>query len=183
MNNALLALELLASALLAGCGDSGSTSASPVVTAPTMISSTPASTTPTAASTLATVTIEGSATFITSAQQPVYVDSADTTDNSFCTSVGNCLGLWPAVLAPSGTLSVGFSSFTRSDNGELQLAYNGQPLYTFINDTLPDVATGVGIADPASNGGKGTFTLAHPLASAPMAAPTAAPVSPYATHR
>jgi len=141
---------------------------------------TPATTT--SPSTLSTATINGSPTFVTAMGQPVYVDSADTTDKSFCTSVGNCIGLWPAVIAPSGALSAGFTAFTRSDNGESQLAYNGQPLYTFVNDTSPDVSTGAGIADPASNGGTGTFTLARPVATA---APTSAPVAsfPYAIGR
>jgi predicted lipoprotein with Yx(FWY)xxD motif len=140
---------------------------------------------PQTASTLKTANVDGSPAFVTANQQPVYVDAADKTDESFCTSVGDCIGLWPAVLAPSGTLSAGFSTFKRSDNGELQLAYNGQPLYTFIDDTSPDVATGVGIADPASDGGTGVFTLAVP-SSAATAAPTSAPTSvpnPYVKTR
>jgi predicted lipoprotein with Yx(FWY)xxD motif len=173
-----LTLGLVLSALLAGCsGGGGSTGPSSFVATPPMVPSTTA-----AAATLAAATIDGSLTFVTSTNQPVYVDSADTTDTSFCTSVGNCIGLWPAVIAPSGPLSAGFSSFTRSDNGQVQLAFNGRPLYTFVGDTSPDVATGVGIADPASSGGTGTFTLAHPVASTSTAAP-AAPANPYAIGR
>jgi predicted lipoprotein with Yx(FWY)xxD motif len=178
-NSISLALGVSAVALLAACSGGGSSGTTPVVNSAPMSSSTSApspTSAPQAAATLKTANVNGSTAFVTASQQPVYVDGADKTDESFCTSVGNCLGLWPAVLAPSGTLSAGFSAFKRSDNGELQLAYNGQPLYTFIDDTMPDVATGVGIADPASDGGTGTFTLAVP-ASAATAAPTSAPTS------
>jgi predicted lipoprotein with Yx(FWY)xxD motif len=178
------ALGGVAVALLAACSGGGSSGTTPVVnSAPVVSTSTSA---PQTASTLKTANVNGSPAFVTANQQPVYVDGADKTDESFCTSVGNCLGLWPAVLAPSGTLSAGFTAFTRSDNGELQLAYNGQPLYTFIDDQMADVATGIGIADPASDGGTGTFTLAVPstaATAAPTAKPTSAPSSPYSTTR
>jgi predicted lipoprotein with Yx(FWY)xxD motif len=185
-NTISLALGVVASALLAACSGGGGSAGTPVVvsSAPAVPSS-PTSA-PQTTSTLRSATVNGTPAFVTAGQQPVYVDSADKTDESFCTSVGNCLGLWPAVLAPSGTLSAGFTAFTRSDNGELQLAYNGQPLYTFIDDSMADVATGVGIADPASDGGTGTFTLAVPSTSAtaaPTAKPTSAPSSPYSTTR
>jgi len=183
-NTNTLALGLFASALLAGCsGGGGSPSSTPMTVTPI----TPATSAPaTTQSTLRTANVNGSPAFVTAGQMPIYVDSADKTDESFCTSVGNCLGLWPAVIAPSGTLSAGFTSFVRSDNGQVQLAFNGQPLYTFVGDTQADVATGIGIADPASDGGTGTFTLAVPSGSAtaaPTAKPTSAPVSPYSVSR
>jgi F420-0:gamma-glutamyl ligase-like protein len=52
----------------------------------------------------------------------------------------------------------------------VQLAYNGKPLYTFVSDTSPDVATGDGIQG---------FSIARPAASAATPAPTAVP-TPYA---
>jgi predicted lipoprotein with Yx(FWY)xxD motif len=114
--------------------------------------------------------IDGSAVFVNSAQLPVYTYSSDTAGNSTCT--GGCLAAWPAVLAPSGTLPTPWASFTRGDNGQVQLEYNGKPLYTFVADSA-DTANGNG--DVVGNG---TFELAHPLAdptSAPTTDPTIAP--------
>jgi predicted lipoprotein with Yx(FWY)xxD motif len=183
-----LALGVVAVALLAACSGGGPSGTPAVVNSAPAVPSSPSA--PQSTSTLKSANVNGTPAFVTANQQPVYVDGADKTDESFCTSVGNCLGLWPAVLAPSGTLSAGFTAFKRSDNGELQLAFNGQPLYTFIDDSMPDVATGIGIADPASDGGTGTFTLAVPSTSAtaaptaaPTSAPTSAPNNPYSTTR
>jgi hypothetical protein len=106
---------------------------------------------------------------VTAAGFAVYIFTGDTTANqSNCT--GGCLAVWPAVLAPAGALPTPWTSFTRADNGQIQLAYNGQPLYTFVSDTQPGVATGVGVEG---------FELATPLPStpAPTATPTAAPTS------
>jgi len=192
MKNTTLALGL-ASALLAGCGGGGPTSTSPISTTPAAPTAAPVApvsspTTPaTTTSTLATATINGNLTgFVSSASLPVYTFSTDTTNNATCTSDGGCINTWPAVIAPSGTLSAGFTSFTRSDNGEVQLEYNGKPLYTFLGDSA-DAATGIGDQLPASTGGMGTFELAQPVASAatpdPTASPAPAPGSPYSIHR
>jgi predicted lipoprotein with Yx(FWY)xxD motif len=125
-------------------------------------------------SVLQTATIAGAPTFITSAQLPVYTFGGDTTPNqSMCT--GTCLAVWPAVAPPAGTLTAPWSSFTRADNGQKQLAYNGQALYTFASDTAL-TATGDGLQN---------FHLAHPAAATPTSAPqpsqapaTMAPVAP-----
>jgi predicted lipoprotein with Yx(FWY)xxD motif len=121
---------------------------------------------PTSSAPLGTASINGSLTFVTSAQLPVYTFSTDTPGNSTCT--GSCLTAWPLVPPPSGTLTAPFTSFKRSDNGKLQLQYNGHPLYTFVADSA-DTANGDGA--PV---GSGTFNLAHPLGVA-TAAPTATP--------
>ncbi len=110
---------------------------------------------------LQTATIDGAAAFVTASDLPVYVFANDTTDVSNCT--GACLAAWPAVVPPAGTLPSPWSSFRRSDNNALQLAYNGQPLYTFSEDS-PGISNG--------NGQEG-FSLARPLATtAPSSTPT-----------
>ena len=174
MKNATLALGLLASAL-AGCsGGGGSTMGAGMA---------PATQPPvTTGSTLSTATIDGVTTFVNSASLPVYTFTADGTDASVCTA--GCLAAWPAVLAPSGTLSAGFSSFKRSDTGQMQLAFNGQPLYTFAADSA-DRATGNGdvVPDNGSSGPTGTFDLVNASAAA-TPAPTAAPTTaPYTLRR
>jgi len=129
-------------------------SANPTPTSRATASPTP---TPTASSPLGTATINGRITFVNSSQLPVYIFTSDTPGHSTCGNAGGCLAAWPAVLAPAGTLPAPFTSFTRIDNGQVQLQYNGQPLYTFVADSA-DTANGDG-----SIVGSGTFKLAHPI--------------------
>ena len=147
MKNTSLALALIASALLAGCGGGGGTSAVPTSSFPT----TPANPSTDA---LSTASINGAPTFVTPANMPVYVFGGDAVPNqSACT--GSCLSVWPSVAPPSGTLTAPWASFTRSDNGALQLTINGHALYTFVSDS-PGIARG----DNVEN-----FHLAHPPSS------------------
>ena len=145
MKNITLALGF-AAALLAGCGGGGSS-------AP--MNNTGTTTTPPASTTvLSTMTLNGAAAFVTAAQLPVYTFGGDTVANaSACTVASGCLAIWPAVAPPAGTLPTPWASFTRSDNGALQLSYNGAALYTFASDK-PGVASGDGVEN---------FHLARPL--------------------
>ncbi len=146
MKNFTLALGL-AAALLAGCGGGGSSGAM-----------TPGGTTtpPTTTTVLSTMTLNGGAAFVTAAQMPVYTFGGDTVANqSTCSVASGCLAIWPAVAPPAGTLPAPWASFTRSDNGALQLSYNGAALYTFASDT-PGVSKGDGVEN---------FHLARPLAA------------------
>jgi predicted lipoprotein with Yx(FWY)xxD motif len=160
------AFALLTSSLLAACGGGGTTSsAHPFMPAAPVLSTAAPSAPVSSAAVLQTASINGAATFITAAQLPVYTFAGDTVPNqSACT--GSCLAIWPAVAPPSGTLPAPWTSFTRVDNGQKQLAYNGMPLYTFASDTAL-TATGDGFQN---------FHLAHPAAT--PAAPTAAPATP-----
>ena len=149
MKNISLALSL-AAALLAGCGGGGSTGTA----VPGGTTTTP--TAPTTTTPLSTMTLNGGTAFVTAAQLPVYTFGGDTVANqSMCTVAGGCLAVWPSVTPPAGTLPTPWSSFTRSDNGALQLAYNGAALYTFTGDK-PGVATGDGVQN---------FHLARPVAT------------------
>jgi predicted lipoprotein with Yx(FWY)xxD motif len=149
MKNILFSLGF-AAALLAGCGGGGSTGAA--MPGGTTIPTTPATNT----TVLSTMTLNGGAAFVTAAQLPVYTFGGDTVANqSMCTATGGCLAVWPSVAPPSGTLPSPWSSFTRSDNGAVQLAYNGAALYTFTGDK-PGVATGDGVQN---------FHLARPIAA------------------
>ncbi|MBV9271531.1 MAG: hypothetical protein JO165_10570 [Candidatus Eremiobacteraeota bacterium] len=75
----------------------------------------------------------------------LYTFSGDTVANqSACT--GGCLTIWPSHAAHAGESASGnFTIFTRSDNGTLQWAYKGKPLYTFVSDTVSNNGTGEGI--------------------------------------
>lgn len=83
----------------------------------------------------------------------LYTFSGDTVSNqSNCT--GGCLAIWPAHAATASETATGnFTIFTRSDNGALQWAYKGKPLYTFAADTPNHNGTGNGVQG---------FTIARP---------------------
>jgi predicted lipoprotein with Yx(FWY)xxD motif len=90
----------------------------------------------------------------------LYTYGADTTGVSNCT--GACLSAWPAYQATSSTTSLptGVTIIKRTDNGQMQYAYNGMPLYTFASDSSGKV-TGNGvdnfkIATPAANTSAGS---------------------------
>lgn len=77
----------------------------------------------------------------------LYEDENDKPGKPACT--GACLTAWPAVAAPAsptygaGLTASTFSVVTASD-GTKQLAANGFPLYTWVNDKKPGDATGQG---------------------------------------
>ena len=177
----LTTLGLAGVILIAGCSGGGGVSSLVTPMTSRSTSSTPTSAptsapsvAPSADGVLQTQNLDGGPAFVTSADLPVYTSDGGTTDKSNCT--GGCLAIWPSVPPPGGTLPSPWSSFTRSDNGQKQLAYNGQPLYTFADDT-PGVANGQGDMG---------FSLARPLASAtaaPTTSPSAAPTATAAPTR
>ena len=94
--------------------------------------------------TLSTMKV-GSATVLTNAKGfTLYWFVPDTSTASKCN--GTCAHYWPPVPGPAsagsgvtGTLGV----ITRS-NGAKQATWNGHPLYTYIGDTHPGMASGNG---------------------------------------
>ena len=166
-----IAFGLIASALLAGCSGGGAPGGSTPITPNPQPTGSTSPVTP--GSVLATANLDGGPAFVTAKNFAVYVLPSDGNDRSTCT--GGCASEWPAVAPPTGTLPSPWSSFTGT-NGSPQLAYNGNPLYTFVGDTKPLEATGVGVQG---------FELARPSASGtptpdPTSAPTSKPTStPY----
>ncbi len=72
--------------------------------------------------------------------------------------VSNCSGLcaaaWPPLLAPdSARATDGFTAIARSGGGK-QWAYNGQPLYLYIGDSMP--------GDVDGDGADGVWHVARP---------------------
>jgi predicted lipoprotein with Yx(FWY)xxD motif len=143
---------------------------------------------PTIAPPLQTATVNGALGFVTSAGFATYEFDGDlkTPGQSAClpTNVSptgtSCSAAWPPVVKATSVsaLPTDWSSFVRPDN-VVQLAYQGHPLYTFVRDTAPGVATGEGggtafgapfhIARPA-----GVVNVPTPPPSATVA-PTATP--------
>jgi predicted lipoprotein with Yx(FWY)xxD motif len=85
----------------------------------------------------------------------LYTYGGDSSGVSNCT--GSCLAAWPAYQDKGSTsgLPTGFSTITRTDNGQVQYTYMGLPLYYFASDSQGQV-TGNGVDN---------FQVAKPSAS------------------
>ncbi len=90
--------------------------------------------------------------FVGAEGMTLYIFTNDEAGVSNCT--GGCLENWPALTIAEGelpSLAPGLSGvlgfFTREDTGEIQVTYNGMPLYYWINDAAPGDATGQGAGD------------------------------------
>jgi len=73
----------------------------------------------------------------------LYTFDKDTTNTSNCN--GACATLWPPLLVKEGEEKpASYTRITRND-GSLQWALNGKPLYTWVRDTKPGDITGDGV--------------------------------------
>jgi len=73
---------------------------------------------------------------------PVYIFDKDEAGKSNCYS--DCATNWPPVMATADDKPVGDLTIIKRDDGSLQWADDGKPLYTFINDKAPGEVTGDG---------------------------------------
>jgi predicted lipoprotein with Yx(FWY)xxD motif len=83
----------------------------------------------------------------TSKGYTLYYFAKDTATSSACT--GACAAAWPPVtgtpqLMSGVTLPDKLTTITRS-GGQLQVEYDGHPLYTYAGDSAPGMASGNGI--------------------------------------
>lgn len=81
----------------------------------------------------------------------LYILTADEAGSSVCS--GGCAENWPPLTVEEGevpTLAPGIpgqlTTFARED-GSIQVAYNGAPLYGWVNDEAPGDTTGQGVND------------------------------------
>ncbi len=82
----------------------------------------------------------------------LYTFDPDTATSSACN--GGCAVNWPPLAAPADADEAGkFTAITRQD-GSKQWAYDGQPLYLWVNDRRPGDTTGDGVG--------GNWHLARP---------------------
>jgi predicted lipoprotein with Yx(FWY)xxD motif len=139
-----VASAIAAAAVLAGCGGAGAYGGGsgggyrpPVPNpspSPTQSSSVP----------LQTASLKGSPGFVNGQSFTVYVFDADLGAPGQSTCNGACAQNWPPVVAPAGTLPANWTAIGRQD-GSMQLAYKGRPLYTFAGDGQPLQTNGDGI--------------------------------------
>jgi predicted lipoprotein with Yx(FWY)xxD motif len=80
----------------------------------------------------------------------VYNFSKDVKDSSTSACTGGCITKWPALTVPAGTTPTAgagatgkLGTITRTDDGTLQVTYNGLPLYFFSGDTKAGDSNGV----------------------------------------
>ena len=130
------------------CGSSTSPNAGNSTTATTQAPSTTPTTGASNSVVVKTTTISGAGTALVDAQGfTLYTYSLDKPGQIACT--GSCLSYWTPLLVPSGkqlaTMS-GLSTVTRP-GGEIQVAYQGKPLYTYVGDKAAGQDNGKGIPD------------------------------------
>lgn len=114
------------------------------------------------------------------AGRTLYLFTQDTTKGqSTCT--GDCLAAWP-VFTASGTLALPgdtpgeLTSITR-DDGSMQVAYNGIPLYYYAADTMPGDVYGQAVGGVWYVVAPGEEFGAAPMVQATPAAETATPAA------
>jgi predicted lipoprotein with Yx(FWY)xxD motif len=73
----------------------------------------------------------------------LYTFDRDTAGKSNCN--GSCAQNWPPLMAPANATASGSWSVVRRDDGTMQWAYKGKPLYGWAKDTKPGDVTGDGV--------------------------------------
>lgn len=164
----LLAVPVLAIGL-AACGGSSNSSGGSSNAASTI----PAQTAGGGSNTVATKSVSGVGTVLVDSKGDVlYSNNQDTGSKMACTAA--CQSIWPPAMASGGQPTSSDSSVQAKlavTNG--QLTFNGQPLYTFVQDS-PGEATGNGVTD-SFGGTSFTWTVAMAGGTASSGSTGAAP--------
>ncbi|AXJ07783.1 hypothetical protein CFN16_27690 [Pseudomonas fluorescens] len=75
----------------------------------------------------------------------LYTFDKDSGGKSMCN--GDCAKNWPPMMAPAGAKAEGKWTVIKRDDGMMQYAYDGKPLYTFMKDEKPGEMKGDGMKD------------------------------------
>jgi predicted lipoprotein with Yx(FWY)xxD motif len=87
----------------------------------------------------------GSSSMLTGSNgMTLYFEDTDTNGKSMCN--GTCAQNWPPLTASADAKPVGDFTIITRDDGTLQWAYKGKPLYFWKNDKQPGDMTGDGVA-------------------------------------
>ncbi len=150
----------LSAVLVAACSTPAGTTGPTLTPATAGPPSAPASVAPASAAptTAADVTVEATAvgdagTILVDAESglTVYTFTEDEKDSGESNCTGGCLEAWPALTVATGETPTGgpgvdaakLGTITREDNGDIQVTYDGLPLYFFQNDEAPGDLNGV----------------------------------------
>ncbi|MGY1450795.1 COG4315 family predicted lipoprotein [Pseudomonas chlororaphis] len=77
----------------------------------------------------------------------LYTFAKDSGGKSMCND--KCAANWPPLMAASGDKAMGEWIVIKRDDGSMQWAYDGKPLYTFVMDKKAGDMTGDGKMDGA----------------------------------
>lgn len=77
----------------------------------------------------------------------LYTFAKDSAGKSMCND--KCSANWPPLMATAGDKSMGDWTVIKRDDGKMQWAYEGKPLYTFVMDKKAGDMTGEGKMDGA----------------------------------
>jgi len=98
----------------------------------------------------ATVGSNGTLVVASSNGMTVYTFDKDVANSGTSACSGGCLTKWPALTVPAGstpTAATGITgklgTITRTDDGTLQVTYNGKPLYFFSGDKAAGDSNGI----------------------------------------
>ena len=75
----------------------------------------------------------------------LYTFDKDADGKSMCDA--DCAKNWPPLMAPAGAKDDGKWTVIKRDDGMMQYAYDGKPLYTFVKDEKPGEMKGDGMKD------------------------------------
>jgi predicted lipoprotein with Yx(FWY)xxD motif len=75
----------------------------------------------------------------------LYTFDKDAGGKSMCS--GECAKSWPPLLVKAGEKAQGDGTQIKRDDGSMQWAYHGKPLYTFVKDKKAGDVTGDGMKD------------------------------------
>ncbi|KAB0680046.1 COG4315 family predicted lipoprotein [Aureimonas leprariae] len=75
----------------------------------------------------------------------LYTFDKDEAGKSACS--GKCAANWPPLAAAAGAKADGEWSLVSRDDGAMQWAYKGKPLYGWVKDSRPGDVTGDGVND------------------------------------
>ncbi|MCB8823059.1 COG4315 family predicted lipoprotein [Microvirga rosea] len=73
----------------------------------------------------------------------LYTFDRDAAGKSNCN--GTCAQNWPPLMADASAKASGEWSTVKREDGSMQWAYKGKPLYTWVKDTKPGDVTGDGV--------------------------------------
>ena len=149
-----IATVVLAGAVLAACSGGG---ASPSIAAPSPSAAAPSPSTAGPSPSGTAVTVEatevgtlGTVLVAGSNGMTVYTFTKDVKDSGTSVCTGDCLVKWPALTVEPGVTPTGgpgvtgtLGTITRTDDGSIQVTYNGLPLYFFQGDSAPGDSNGV----------------------------------------
>jgi predicted lipoprotein with Yx(FWY)xxD motif len=142
-----LAVGVALTMSLAACGDDGGSGdgGSPSAPAQSSDAASPEPASPTvqlADSHLGSILVDGEG-------MTLYLFESDTGTTSTCT--GDCAATWPPLIAEEPAAGEGVDESllgtTTRDDGEVQVTYDGHPLYLFASDESPGDTQGQGVGD------------------------------------